>query len=242
MNKMILPFLLLWMVILSPSLAQSSLEGSWKLISENGKPLAGSEMVAIYSDDYFMFGHYGQDGHFIKAGGGTYALQNKQYQQQYDFYTQDSSRVRKPEHYAMEQKGNQMVLKNKQGNATQTWERLESTETPLTGAWRFAARVDEEGNAGERRKPGPRQTLKILSGDRFQWAAFNYETKEFSGTGGGTYTASEGKYTESIEFFSRDDQRVGQSLQFQFEREGNDWFHQGKSSKGEPLHEIWEKL
>ena len=85
-------------------------------------------------------------------------------------------------------------------------------------------------------------TVKILSGDRFQWAAFNYETKEFSGTGGGTYTAEDGTYTENIEFFSRDNERVGASLSFEYEREGDDWDHSGTSSKGDPLHEVWTKM
>jgi len=83
-------------------------------------------------------------------------------------------------------------------------------------------------------------TIKILSGSRFQWAAFNYATKEFMGTGGGTYDATQdGEYTEEIEFFSRDDGRVGASLSFEYSRTGDDWYHKGLNSRGEPMHEIW---
>ncbi len=85
----------------------------------------------------------------------------------------------------------------------------------------------------------PRKTMKILSGTRFQWIAYNVETKEFMGTGGGTYTTTNGKYTENIDFFSRDNSRVGASLEFDFEIKGNDWHHKGFSSKGDPMHEIW---
>ena len=46
-------------------------------------------------------------------------------------------------------------------------------------------------------------------------------------------------YTEVIQFFSRDDSRVGAELDFQYERQGNDWHHQGKNSRGEPMYEIW---
>lgn len=90
-----------------------------------------------------------------------------------------------------------------------------------------------------RRTPGVRKTMKILSGTRFQWIAYNTETKEFFGTGGGTYTTTNGKYVENIDFFSRDNSRVGASLQFDFVLEDGEWHHKGLSSKGDPIHEIW---
>jgi hypothetical protein len=78
-----------------------------------------------------------------------------------------------------------------------------------------------------------------LSGTRFQWIAYNTETRQFMGTGGGTYSTKDGKYTENIDFFSRDNSRVGASLQFDFELKDNDWHHKGLSSKGDPIYEIW---
>jgi hypothetical protein len=114
----------------------------------------------------------------------------------------------------------------------------------LAGAWLITGRYKN----GEVSKitPGVRRTMKILSGTRFQWIAYNVETKEFFGTGGGKYTTVQGKYTETIEFFSRDQSRVGMSLGFDYSLtpEG-DWRHSGKSSKGDPIDEIWtqrEKL
>ena len=89
--------------------------------------------------------------------------------------------------------------------------------------------------------PGARRTMKILSGTRFQWIAYNVETGEFSGTGGGTYTTKNGKYTENIEFFSRDNSRVGASLTFDFSLEDGAWRHKGLSSKGDPIDEVWTK-
>src|SRR5690606_13075045 len=149
--------------------------------------------VAIYSDGYFMFAQYHTNGDFLKAGGGSFQLNGENYVQTLDFHTEDTARIRQPENFTCQLEGDQLLLTDSEGNV-QTWVRMDDATTPLTGTWRFAARVDEEGNPGERRGAGPRQTIKILSGNRFQWAAFNYETKEFSGTGGGTYTASDGKY------------------------------------------------
>jgi hypothetical protein len=88
---------------------------------------------------------------------------------------------------------------------------------------------------------GPRKTLKLISGTRFQWMAINTETKEFFGTGGGTYTFTEGKYVEKIEFFSRDSSRVGAVLPFNGSVNGKVWTHKGFNSKGEPLHEEWTR-
>jgi hypothetical protein len=90
--------------------------------------------------------------------------------------------------------------------------------------------------------PGPRKTLKLLSGSRFQWVAINPDEKGFYGTGGGTYTFSNGRYTESIEFFSRDSTRVGASLTFDGKVENDAWTHSGLNSRGEPLHEVWRRV
>ncbi len=91
------------------------------------------------------------------------------------------------------------------------------------------------------RQPGARRTMKILSGTRFQWIAYNVETREFSGSGGGTYTTEDGRYIEKIEFFSRDDTRSGMSLEFGYDLVEGAWHHDGKNSRGEPLFEIWEQ-
>ncbi len=85
----------------------------------------------------------------------------------------------------------------------------------------------------------PRKTMKIMSGTRFQWIAYNTETKQFMGTGGGTYTSVKGEYTEHIEFFSRDDSRVGASLKFNYSVVDRKWYHSGLSSKGDSIYEIW---
>ena len=220
---------------------QPSLDGSWKLTQANGQAVTGMEVIAICQDNYFMFGQYRPNGSFISAGGGAYQLVDDQFQITYDFNTENSAQVRVPQQYTAELTQDRFSFQN-QTAGKQTWERVSEETTPLTGTWLFAARVDEEGNEGERRGPGPRMTVKILSGGRFQWAAFNYETKEFSGTGGGTYEADNSTYTENIEFFSRDDSRVGGSLSFQYRRTGNDWYHEGKNSRGEPLHEVWTQM
>ena len=84
-----------------------------------------------------------------------------------------------------------------------------------------------------------RKTMKILAGGRFQWIAYDINKKGFYGTGGGIFTSENGNYIENIEFFSRDNSKVGISLEFNFEVKEGDWHHKGFSSKGDPKYEIW---
>lgn len=230
---------LLFIPLLKAHCQQNALAGAWKLTEQQEGISEEGQMVVIYSDDYFMWGHYRNDGSFIKAAGGSYSLQDQQYEEVLDFHTDDSTLVRQPQAYTYRLDGDQLIVER--DNSIRTFSRIDQGNSPLSGAWRFAARIDEEGNPGDRRGEGPRQTIKILSGERFQWAAFNYETRQFYGTGGGTYQVEDGRYTETIEFFSRDDSRAGMSLEFSYRIEGNDWYHKGHGSTGKPVHEIWER-
>ena len=110
----------------------------------------------------------------------------------------------------------------------------------LNGKWLMAGRITNEG---EKRRDisKPRKTMKFLKNGNFQWIAFNTETFQFFGSGGGTYSAKNGIYTENIQFFSRNNNSVGKILPFNYSLKGDDWHHSGKSSKGDPIYEIWTK-
>ena len=110
----------------------------------------------------------------------------------------------------------------------------------LNGKWLMAGRITNEG---EKRRDisKPRKTMKFLKNGNFQWIAFNTETFQFFGSGGGTYSTENGIYTENIQFFSRNNNSVGKILPFNYSLKGVDWHHSGKSSKGDPIYEIWTK-
>ena len=114
-----------------------------------------------------------------------------------------------------------------------------SSKLELDGKWLMAGRVNAEGEERRRDLNRSRKTLKFLTNGFFQWTAFNTETFQFFGCGGGEYSAKEGDYKESIVYFSRDNSRTGQTLSFKYDQKDNDWHHTGFSSKGKPLHEIW---
>ncbi len=129
-------------------------------------------------------------------------------------------------------------IKHIEINDQDRWKKISKTTLPLQGKWLMAGRVN--GDQVRRRDTNrPRKTMKILVEGFFQWIAFNTESFSFYGTGGGSYSATDGTYTETIDYFSRDNNKVGILLEFEYVKKGIDWHHQGFSSKGDPLHEIW---
>ena len=117
--------------------------------------------------------------------------------------------------------------------------KISNLDQNLEGKWLMAGRVGPSGEEKRRDTKRSRKTLKFLIDGHFQWTAYNTETFQFFGCGGGKYSAVQGDYNESIEYFSRDKTRAGKTLSFKYEEKGNDWYHSGFSSKGKPLHEIW---
>ena len=210
----------------------SDLVGAW----ESGN--ADKRVTKIYSQGYFSQAVYSESGKtFESTAGGTWKVEGGNMIETYELNTANPEKVGASDTYKLELTAKAMNLK---GASTSTWTRIDDgTPGALAGAWLITGRVVN----GEKttRTPGPRKTMKILSGTRFQWIAYNVETKEFFGTGGGTYTTVDGKYTENISFFSRDNSRVGMSLSFEFGLEDGDWRHKGLSSKGDPIDEVWTR-
>ena len=231
-NLLFLPMLM----FLSMATAQN-LEGSWLLVEVDHQPVNDLETVRIYMDNYFAQGtkEAGTDK-FISAAGGEYTL-DELYTETYDFNTEDLTTLGETRQYEPVEIQKNLLNLTAEDGTTYTWRKISDDTNDLSGNWVITGRQrDGELN---RSTPGARRTIKILGGDRFQWVAFNSETGDFPGTGGGTYTAEDGKYTENIEFFSRDDSRVGARLDFDYKVKDGEWHHSGKSSKGDPIYEIW---
>jgi hypothetical protein len=217
-----------------------NLQGSWELMSQNGN-VASERRVRIITNGYFSEASFDtMDKDFKGASAGTYTIVGNRLEDVFLSNPWNSDLVNTAEVYEVELAGNTLrKVGRKEGKRwMETWKKLEATEKyPLSGAWRISGRM-RDGNFVEM-PDRPRKTLKILSENRFQWIALNSETKEFFGTGGGTYEVKDAKYTEHIEFFSRDSTRVGMSLSFDIELTGDGWHHSGKGSTGNPVDEIW---
>jgi len=235
---------------LQPKIANiENIAGAWEMTSTSRELPEDIEEVRevrmMDKDGYFMFTLFSiQDKAFMGSGGGTYTLEGDQLTETIEFHTMDKDLVGSQQTYTVKWEGSALSLESNQPKKypSSTYDRIdEGNETPLAAAWRITQRQNQEGEM-TKMQMGPRKTIKLLTGTRFQWAAINTETKEFFGTGGGTYTLRDGKYTEYIEFFSRDASRIGMSLSFDAEVLENDWIHSGLSSKGAPIKEIWSKV
>lgn len=206
--------------------------GAWQM---SGQP----EQILIVTDSYWSLTSFDRTKkEFVRTQGGPFSISAESVKTRIDFDSADPKNVGK--YVQGRVKADKERLRWEQNGQVDTWTRIDSAQSPLAGVWRITRRL-ENGQYGEMPLRA-RRTLKILSGTRFQWVAINVETGEFSGTGGGTFTFKDGKYTEHIEFFSRDGSRVGASLEFSGAVKGDDWHHQGKSSRGDPLDEVWSRF
>ena len=211
--------------------------GAWERYfqDENGAEIRS---VVIFSEKFQSIAMFNaKSGEFIYSNGGTWELDGNMMTEVVEFDTANSERVGNVVTFEV------TITKDKLSIPESDWHfsRIDDGNPgDLNGAWLMSGRY-RNGEKQTRNTDRPRKTMKILSGTRFQWIAFDTEKKEFKGTGGGTYTTIDGKYSEKIEFFSRDNSRVGMNLEFNYNIEKGDWIHKGKTSKGAPLHEIWEK-
>ena len=221
--------------MLTLGLNAQSFIGAWETYqtSENGDQI---KSVVIFGDGYQVIAMYDlKTGKFIRTEGGTWKLEGDTMTETVEFDSKYPEKVGKVVSFKVFINDSIMGIV---GRDTE-YKRIDNGNPgKLHGAWLMSGRV-RDGETQMRDTSGPRKTMKILSGTRFQWIAYNTETKEFMGTGGGTYTTKNGKYTENIEFFSRDDYRVGVSLGFDYSLIDGNWHHSGLSSKGDPIHEIW---
>lgn len=210
------------------------LVGAWESSTDEIK------MTKIYTDQFFAIAAYNvKDKQFISTAGGRWEMDGNSVAETFEFNSTHPDWIGKVVKTPVEFfKNDKLVLLI--NNSKEEWKRVDDGGPgKLAGAWLITGRyVNGEVKS---MTPGVRRTMKILSGTRFQWIAYNTDTKEFFGTGGGTYTTENGKYTENILFFSRDNSRVGASLQFDFNLEDGNWRHKGVSSKGDPIDEIWTK-
>lgn len=213
-----------------PEHINNDINGTW--VSESG----GTTDLLLLQDGYLSLTSYNKtEKKFFQSKGGKYTATGEKLSLVCEFNSANKEEVGKTLSYTFSRNGAELVLK--EGGRSQTFKLADSSSTPITGCWRINGRMDN-GKMGEM-KLAPRRTLKMLTGTRFQWMAINIESGEFRATGGGTYTFENGKYTEHIEFFSRDSTRVGASLSFDGKVEDNVWHHSGASSTGDPISETW---
>lgn len=210
----------------------NTIMGAWEISKGNER------QVLLVRDHYFSITHFSiAEKKFHRSLGGTFHFKDGKALLLVEFDTRDREAIGKKHEKSFVV--NDQSLQFELGEYGGQWKQVDNGQAPLAGNWRISGRmVDGKMNDIPKRD---RKTLKLLTGTRFQWMAINPVTQEFFGTGGGTYRFENGKYIETIEFFSRDSTRVGASLQFDGKVEGDTWYHSGKSSRGDDLNEVWSR-
>ena len=218
---------------LVPDDQTGNIKGAWKRTADSG------EEVLQFIDGYFTHSGFDKNGRkFFFTRGGTYEHINGELKANIEFNSRNPDEVGKT--HLVKASVSSNTLTTDYNGQRMEWTRIDNGANQAHGVWQITGRM--QGDNFVPMNPGPRKTLKVLTSTRFQWIAINPETKGFFGTGGGTYTFKDGKYTETIEFFSRDSSRIGAALTFDGKVDnGTKWTHKGLSSRGEPIHEVWER-
>ncbi len=225
-------------ILVSTLAVGQDLKGAWQLQDDGGKTA-----VLIINENYLVASLFSKAAkEFDYTEGGKYTLNGENMTYLTEFNTRDPEKVGKESSWQVRVTNEALTLSGEAG--TLVFSRVDKAgDHEMAGTWHITERAQEgKGALVKIHQTGTRKTLKILSATRFQWVAIDPGVKGFYGTGGGTYTAKDGKYTEHIEFFSRDNSRVGASLSFDWKLDNGRWDHSGASSKGDPIHEVWEKV
>lgn len=234
---------LLFVILFSfPAHAQSGakeLIGAWESTFIDGQGRS-SKLSMIIAEGYMsMAAYHPGSGEFLATLGGKWNADWENFSLNYEYDSSDSTMVGATKVMPYSLSGSVLIF-----NKDKFWTRVDDgSPGALGGAWEITGRKrNGEMQDLSARRDGPRKTMKIMSGTRFQWIAFDVEKRQFMATGGGTYrTNAQGLYVEEIQFFSRDASRAGSSLSFDYKLKNGNWIHQGMSSKGAPIHEVWSK-
>src|SRR5690625_1744257 len=222
-------YFLLCGLICTMSFAQSpKFEGAYKFVDDE------THGLWLFTDGYASQTFYQKDV-YLSVSGGTYRLDKNTLEIQVLFNDTDAEKIGSKQRQILNFEGENFI-----DNEGRIWIKQPKIKNDLVGAWKIKGRLND-GKFSEINHTGGRMTLKMLIDGYFQWIAFDSDKKVFSGTGGGAYTFENGNYEESIMFFSRDNSRVGATLNFNGKVQNMEWVHTGKASAGKPLHEVWVK-
>ena len=229
MKKYLLAFCLLPLLSVGQ---QAPFLGAWGLEDAQGK------LMVLLTDHIFSLNRYHiADKKFLGSEGGSWRKEGNDLILTYEWSSSDTAKVGKEFKTSIRLSTSELRL----GLFSQALKKLD-TGSPgaLIGEWIISGNYSNDVVAKRPSPFYPRRTMKILTGNHFQWIAYNVRTKEFFGTGGGTYTTSaDGKYEETIEFFTKAASSIGKRVTFDYSFKDGDWRHKGQKSTGGPLDECW---
>lgn len=245
MSKLILFFvgLSLFLVVDSTEepLLFNSLEGAWEMQLPDEQAANMRRVMTIQAPYVFISTFNERTKEFFSSQGGMIEWSDSGLNYKVEFHTANTNEVGKAYSIETQIEGDRLTATIEIDGVSQSvdYKRIDAGDSDLAGSWRITDRM--RNGTMQAMRLGSRKTIKMITGTRFQWVAFDPASKSFSGTGGGTVTFKNGQYTEHIEFFSRNADRVGASLSFEYQVDGDQWIHSGLSSSGSPIKEIWTR-
>ena len=165
MNK--IPLIIL--LIVSQFLNSQSINGAWEKYKTNSEG-TNEKHVAIFSNGFNSSTAYNNiSGKFISTNGGSWYINGNLLTQKIEFDSKNPERVGLTITSKIELKENKMKIIS----TGETWTKIDDgTPGKLKGAWLMSGRI-RDGVKSMRNIDRPRKTMKILSGSRFQWIAYN---------------------------------------------------------------------
>lgn len=224
--KNLLPTLLIFISTLCFA-QQRNLQGVY--LAKDGN----TNMLALIVDGYMSLSFY-TEGQYKSTMGGPFTINDDELELLVEYSDISPEIVGSVQKHKISLEGEN--VKDARGHL---WIKQPTISQDLDGLWRITGR--QQNGVFSEIPRGDRKTIKLLVDGYFQWIAINPVQKGFYGTGGGRYTFVDGKYTEDILFFSRDNSRIGASLHFSGKLVNGQWHHSGKSSKGNNIYEIWSR-
>ncbi|MBY0433096.1 MAG: membrane or secreted protein [Cyclobacteriaceae bacterium] len=144
--------------------------GAWQTGTDEARTV-----LIIAPKQYAVSVYNLNDKTFAGTYGGQWRMDKNQFVELQEFNTLQPDRI------GVEQASALRAEKEKLMIGTQEFTRVDKgAPGVLAGAWLITGRMTDKGL--QTITPGARKTMKILSGTRFQWIAYNSETKEFFGT------------------------------------------------------------
>jgi hypothetical protein len=226
MKRIFLSLMILLMSFAVMAQSKQSLTGAY--LAKDGNV----NHLWLFVDGYSSYIQY-EDNKYLSTWGGPFSEGTNGIQVQLEYNDAKPDEIGKAKETNAKANADGITM----GNLN--FKKQVANKQDLDGLWRITGR--KQDNKMSEIPRGDRKTIKILVDGYFQWIAINPAEKGFYGTGGGTYTFTNKKYTEKILFFSRDNSRVGAELSFDGEIKDAQWHHSGLSSKGDPNYEIWSR-
>ncbi|NUQ21183.1 MAG: hypothetical protein HOQ09_09505 [Gemmatimonadaceae bacterium] len=111
---------------------------------------------------------------------------------------------------------------------------------PLEGTWELVSAKETIGDSVVYDMKAPQlRSIKVINATHFSYLTLG-PSGEFVRAAAGHYTASNGLYTEQIEYSSG--RRLAEAYPFTYRVEGNLWYHKSIGGTRESFDEVWRRV